>query len=307
MALWKPVPKDVHLDASALASHIGRQATVRARDEEARLLYVGVTRARDHVVFAPPAKGSLDWISVLDGNGDAHVELPRAAPGRIRTGDATFPTSVAVLSSDEEPVPRTVAPAYVRVTKAAVERPALHRRPSSAADEHAYRIVERIEFGPRLPLVGEADMRLVGEAVHAVLAADLPAAAGEARLARAQAILDRWGVHQVAVVDVLAACDRLSTELARRWPEGRVHREVPVSAHLADQLVNGRIDLLVEHETGFAIIDHKSFPGSRDLWEARAVGYGPQLGLYAEALGRARPGAASELFVHMPIAGRFCA
>src|SRR5690606_26491875 len=77
--------KDVHLDASALASQIGRQATVRARDEEARLLYVGVTRARDHVVLAPPAKGSLDWISVLDGNGDAHVDLPRAAPGRIRT------------------------------------------------------------------------------------------------------------------------------------------------------------------------------------------------------------------------------
>ena len=67
--------------------------------------------------------------------------------------------------------------------------------------------------------------------------------------------------------------------------------------------VSGRIDLLAEHEAGFAVIDHKSFPGSRDTWEARAVSYGPQLGLYAEAIEAAVGQACDGLYIHMPIVG----
>lgn len=72
---------------------------------------------------------------------------------------------------------------------------------------------------------------------------------------------------------------------------------------LGDQLVSGRIDLLADHGTGFAVIDHKSFPGSRDTWEARAVSYGPQLGLYAEALEAAAGRPCDGLYIHMPIVG----
>ena len=293
--------KDVHLDASALASPLGVEAAARARDEEARLLYVGVTRARDQVVFAPPAKGALGWLSVLDG-GAVHVELPRSASDRILVGGAAFDAEVALLSADEQTAARDVRPSFVRVLRFPVDRAPLHRRPSDAVGG-AWRVAERIQLGPRLPMVGQPDMRLLGEAVHAIAAADNRGMAPEARLARASAILGRWGVHQVAPVDLLDACDRLADVIARRWPSAKVLREVPVSARLGDQLVSGRIDMLVEHAAGFAILDHKSFPGSQSTWDERAEEYGPQLGLYAEALERARPGRATELFVHMPVVG----
>jgi ATP-dependent exoDNAse (exonuclease V) beta subunit len=125
------------------------------------------------------------------------------------------------------------------------------------------------------------------------------------RLAQAQAILDRWGVHQVAAQDVLGANERLLSEISRRWPNATVRRETPIAARIGDQVVTGRIDLLVEHEFGFAVIDHKSFPGSPDSWDARATAYGPQIGLYAEALDKARPSAKIEIFVHMPVVGGF--
>ena len=67
--------------------------------------------------------------------------------------------------------------------------------------------------------------------------------------------------------------------------------------------MRGRIDLLVEYDEGFAIVDHKSFPGAPDTWESRALAHGAQLDLYAEALARARPDPPSGLFVHMPIVG----
>ena len=295
--------KDVLLDEAALASPLGQEAAVRARDEEARLLYVGVTRARDHLVFAPPAKGDLKWLGVLDGAQPGHVTLPRAEGNPVQAGREAFPARTATLASDDTPIVRPIAEPFVRVSRPPSTRPPLHRRPSAADDGEIYAVVEKIELGPRLALTGNPDMTRLGEAVHAIIAADRAVKPHADRLARAQATLDRWQVHQVAAQDVLGASDRLSAHLGSRWPNGKLHRETPVSARLGDQLVKGRIDLLVEHAAGLAVIDHKAFPGSRDSWEARAAEYGAQLALYAEALDKARPGSPCELYIHMPIVG----
>lgn len=295
--------KDVHLDASGPASPLGVQAGVRARDEEARLLYVGMTRARDQLVLASPVTGSLGWISVLDGAGGPHLHLPRAEGQPITCGDATFASGVATLSASAEPEERVVAPSFVRVARPPVERAELYLRPSSSGGYTDYRVVERVKLGPRIPFLGPPEMRMLGEAMHAIVAADHGDGQRGTRLERAQAILDRWGVHQIAAEDALGACDRLWAEAARRWPDAALHRECPVSARVGDQLVRGRIDLLAERAEGFAIVDHKSFPGAPDSWEARAIVHGAQLALYADALAKVRPGAASELWVHMPVVG----
>jgi ATP-dependent exoDNAse (exonuclease V) beta subunit len=146
-------------------------------------------------------------------------------------------------------------------------------------------------------------MLSLGEAVHAIFAADRADEPASVRLAKANRILERWGVHQVQAQDVLDACDRLHKHLGGLWPSGRLYRETPVFARLGDQLVSGRIDLLADHDAGFAVIDHKSFPGSRDTWDARAVSYGPQLGLYAEAIEAAVGRSCDGVYIHMPIVG----
>lgn len=295
--------KDVHLDASGPASPLGVQAAIRARDEEARLLYVGMTRARDQLVLAPPSKGALGWISVLDGAGGAHMELPRSDGQPVTAGDASFDAGVATLAAAADPEQRVIAPSFVRVARPLVERAELYRSPSSGGGTAEYRVIERVKLGPRIPFTGSPDMRMLGEAIHAIVAADSGDEPPEVRLERAQAILGRWGVHQIAASDAVAACDRLWSEIAKRWPDAVLHRECPVSARIGNQLVRGRIDLLVERLEGFAIVDHKSFPGGPDSWEGRAIVHGAQLDLYAEALARARPSAASELWVHLPIVG----
>lgn len=295
--------KDVRLDETALASPLGQEAAIRARDEEARLLYVGVTRARDHLVFAPPAKGDLKWLEVLDGAQPGYVTLPRTEANTVQAGQNAFPARTATLASDDAPIVRLVIEPFVSVSRPPSTRPPLHRRPSAADDGETYIVVEKIQLGPRLALTGTPDMTRLGEAVHAIIAADRVGMPHPDRLARAQAILDRWQVNQVGTHDVLDASDRLFAHIDSRWPDGRLHRETPVSARIGNQLVDGRIDLLVEHDGGLAVIDHKAFPGSRDSWETRAAGYGPQLALYSEALDKARPGIPCELYVHMPIVG----
>jgi ATP-dependent exoDNAse (exonuclease V) beta subunit len=295
--------KDVGLDEAALTSPLGQQAALRAKQEETRLLYVGVTRARDYVVFAPPAKGELKWLQVLDEAAPGHIALPSGANNVLTAGAESFTARLSPLAVDDALVAPVVRPAYVRLTRKVRDRPALHRRPSGEAGAGTFVVVEKVQLGPRLPFVGTPDMLSLGEAVHAIFAADRVEAPRHDRLAKANRILDRWGVHQVQAQDVLDACDRLHQHLGGLWPNGHLHRETPIFARLGDQLVSGRIDLLAEHEAGFAVIDHKSFPGSRDTWDARAVSYGPQLGLYAEALETAVGRPCDALYIHMPIVG----
>jgi ATP-dependent helicase/nuclease subunit A len=65
--------------------------------------------------------------------------------------------------------------------------------------------------------------------------------------------------------------------------------EVPfLAANDAGQRVVGIIDLLLETDTGWVIIDHKSFLGRRADWTAKALSYSGQLAMYRDALFRVK-------------------
>lgn len=297
-----PQPCDA-LEQAALTSEPGKLAVQRARGEDTRLLYVGMTRACDYLIFAPPEKDGAGWLGVLDTAAQPHMQLPGAFGGAIVAGAGSFPVRYARFEPEEAAMLRSSTPTYVRFPNPAVARPPLFRTPSLEATQASYKVVERIQLGPRIPITGAPEMVLLGEAVHAIIAADDPNASPYTRLAKARATLDRWGVHAIRAEAVCEASDRLHAELARRWPGAVLLKEAPVHAQIGDQLVSGRIDLAVQHAAGYAIVDHKSFPGSRDQWDARAVSYGAQLDLYAEAVEAATGRPCQELFVHMPLVG----
>jgi ATP-dependent helicase/nuclease subunit A len=293
------------LEARAVGSVMGQAAWRRAVQEDTRLLYVGVTRARDYLVFAPPAKGILNWLKVLDApDGPPRLTFPLEGDNLIQVGDETFVADVQPLAAGDDAADRAIQQTFVR--PAAPERPAaapLHLRPSAAQGEAGWRIVETLDLGPRLRLDGVSDMASLGEALHAILAYDNPGRTLAVREADAQAILDRWGVAGFSARNALEASDRLYGALNQRWPTAQRRPEVPVTANLGEQLATGRIDLLIETAAGFAIIDHKSFPGSPDQWADRAIHYAPQLAVYAEAVQAATGRPCEELFIHMPIVG----
>jgi ATP-dependent exoDNAse (exonuclease V) beta subunit len=169
-----------------------------------------------------------------------------------------------------------------------------------------YRILERVDLGGRIPILGKPDMAIVGEAVHSILAADRPDALRADREAKAQRILQRWSVPAIDPRDAIVCADRLWRFLRERFPEARIRREVPVHAVLGTQIVNGRLDLIVEGEDWFVIVDHKSFPGAPDRWDAKALGYAPQLALYGRAAEIATGKASRGYLVHMPLVGVVC-
>jgi ATP-dependent helicase/nuclease subunit A len=296
--------KDTGLDGMAAASPTGVVAEQRAREEETRLLYVGMTRARDYLVLAPPA-GKDDWLRVLDTEaGQPQLRLPDAGAVVLRAGAGTFPVESLELTAPSEATAADPEPAFLAIPKPAPDPRPLHRRPSGESSASIFVVQDTADLGPRIPLTGTADMQRVGDAVHAILAADDPSRPPEARIALVREVLARWSVTQVDPAAVIAGADRLEAFNAARWPGARIRREVPVFARIDGQLVSGRIDLLVETEDGFAVIDHKSFPGGPHEWETHSLGHGPQLALYAKAIEVASGKPCRELWIHMVLGGR---
>jgi ATP-dependent exoDNAse (exonuclease V) beta subunit len=68
------------------------------------------------------------------------------------------------------------------------------------------------------------------------------------------------------------------------------------------QVLNGRIDLLLETEGGWVLIDHKSNPGAAEHWEQLAIDYGAQLSAYAHALHQASGRQVAEAWLFLPVA-----
>lgn len=302
--------KDVGLDAVAAATEEARRVAARDHAESTRLLYVGMTRARDYLILA--ARKKTTWLDTL-GNPQARpiMALPEAEGGQeVAVADGRHRITVHHLAVPEEEEIGTVAERLYAAPPAPEPRPAyppLRLVPSAAeADASADVALEApqiIEIGGRLPLVGQPDMTALGEAVHAFLAADRPHYDARRCLDLAGAILRRWQVTALAPEHLIEASDRLRRFLDERYPGARWRREVPVQGRRGLQRVEGRIDLLLDTGDGFILLDHKSFPGRFEQWPAKAASFRPQMDLYAEILAAATGKAVQAKLIHMPIVG----
>jgi ATP-dependent exoDNAse (exonuclease V) beta subunit len=145
-------------------------------------------------------------------------------------------------------------------------------------------------------------MQATGEACHRFFACDDRGLAPATRLELATDILRLWNAPHLAPADLIVASDRLQDFVTSRFNQAG-HREWPVHALDSDQIIAGRIDLLLELPDGFVVIDHKSFPGLIDVDGERLNAFAGQASLYARALTKITGKACKEYWLHQPIAG----
>lgn len=292
------------LDVAARTSRIGRRAAAATREEAVRLLYVGATRARDHLILVRQCSRPATWLSVLDTDTRPHVLLPPSAGDPIRVGIRHYPARWTTVQAREFPASRGPEIAYRTPERARRKLRPQRVRPSAAKFAIRHTILSAHDLGGRLVFgEGTAPDRL-GQVVHAFLAADPFKADHSQRLARARLVIQRWGVRgSMSPEDLLAAAERLWASIAGRFPLARVRREVPVHAALGGRVIAGRIDLLIDDGRRFVLIDHKCLAGATDHLEARAAEHGPQLRLYARAVTLATRMECVGTFLHLPFAG----
>jgi len=294
--------KNTGLDEAAALSEAGVRETEAERLERVRLLYVGATRARDYLVFARAEDDAKrEWLHELrDAEGHPLIRFDEDA---IMVGGQRFDARCTTPAAPSSDAPTVVESEYAPPIVPPAAHPPRVLRPSASAFEAVVAIAETVRVGPRLPLVGEPDMNAVGEACHGFFACDDSERPAERRQAQAAALLRAWGVPQLAAHDLVAASDRLTTFLAKRYPGAVGMHEWPVHAAVGHQVIRGRIDLLVETDDGFVLIDHKSFPGTVDPESERLAAFAGQVGLYAQAVELATGKPVVAAWMHQAVVG----
>ena len=314
------------LAVAAEASDVGRAVNDREEAERARLLYVGFTRARDHVVLAvrvTKGEAKAGWLDELRTTRDEPVVvLPTAVDGsgaatvglRDESGDTIeIAARCWTLTPDApEQIVEASTPRWFASVAPAPRAP-YWIAPSRAADEWTEVVVPTVgtieRLGDRLPVGSTKGVEsdVVGTAVHNFLAADVEGLSAEARLAIASRILG--GAELLAVfapATLLEAGDRLRAWVDQRFPGARWLREVPIAAHVGEvggeRRVDGTIDLLLETAEGVVVVDHKSYVGGAGAWPEKAGEFGAQLGAYAEVVRHAGK-RVHGVFVHFPVGG----
>jgi ATP-dependent helicase/nuclease subunit A len=103
--------------------------------------------------------------------------------------------------------------------------------------------------------------------------------------------------------DILAMTDRFRERLLAEFQPKSALVEVPFKyTNASGQRLAGFIDLLLETDRGWVIIDHKSFPGPREAWPAKTLSFSGQIASYQSALAATGYQLASA-WVHFAVGG----
>jgi ATP-dependent helicase/nuclease subunit A len=242
--------------------------------EENRLLYVGMTRAKRHMVLSysvtPKRKGG-PWAQLLARRlfdpADARVRIMTAdlAPELIHAPppDAVLPTNVYIDKTPrQDQRDSTASITDISVFAQCPRKYFLSRYIGWDAGSRSFVDIEESE--PR-PDRGELDASEVGTQVHAILA----------------------GLHvESPVPDAVDLADRFRTsQLAKRaLRASRKQHEHDFVISIEGLVLRGQIDLWFEHNRDIVLIDYKTDQVRRPIDPRRVHAYALQLQLYAIAL-----------------------
>ena len=291
---------------AAEASDIGKAMHADALAESKRLLYVGLTRARDMnvlVSFVRKSGPGRGWVEEIPG---AAQFLFGATATMVLPGGQQVARATKSWAKDDcaaEPPAQVPQDRHWFVRRPRATAKPLWHRPSSAAGGQ-FSVVQTEAVGVRIALAGKPDMANLGTALHLCLARS--GVRGKVAPDEVDRILSAWGVAKsVDRAAVIAQLTCFQEWLHKRWPGSPVLVEVPIETDGPDGTrVRGRIDLLVETPRGWVLVDHKANPGGSDRDDDLAQAHGPQLASYAGALLAATGKPVVERWLYLPVAAR---
>ncbi|MBO0685413.1 MAG: PD-(D/E)XK nuclease family protein, partial [Candidatus Dormibacteraeota bacterium] len=258
-------------------------AAERERDlqeaEALRMVYVAVTRARDHLVL------SL-WRGeqAADSHAAQLAESVGSFEGFTRL-DLGGPDDGAVVASPQKAPSDEATAAHAAGEESWLEG----RRTLLAA-----RAGPRLETATGLagpdegePTGGGKAGTALGRAVHAILqVVDLSTLEGLDDLARAQAEAEQIPDQANEVADLVrAACE--SAPVREAVASNRYWREVPVGGRVDGTILEGVVDLLYETDEGLVVVDFKTDRVAAGDIDSRMEQYRPQGEAYRQLVGQA--------------------
>jgi len=241
-----------------------------------RLLYVGMTRARDYLVLTRFKNKEQAWFNL--GTNDADI-MTTGIPVHTDTIEDTR----AEFSFDYDEQEYTPGLFFEKRGSERQDNPK-YISPSSLEGKEGVSVKVVQDTGHRIRLAGIEDETLLGTCLHDILYLG-PAVTEE----KVRSILDRHGLTgRVDVQDILTAVADLDRFITSLGPD-KIYRELPLRMGKEGHVWTGSADMVLEFPDHLVLIDFKSFPGQvseiLDLGSRHFAGmYEGQMEKYAEML-----------------------
>jgi len=289
-------------------SEIAKMFRAAAIEEEKRLLYVSMTRARDLLIFAQGGKSTPDsWINTISADWLRGEE--KANQLVLPSGDS-IPCEHWSIEAPAAAKPVREENTFVHWFKVGAEnigakqmRLPLKFNPSSAAKIDC-KVVDAVEVGKRMSLKAGVDMAQLGTAIHGCIGAHFTDPAAPITETEIAAILQHMDVgDSIQPLELLGQIEAFGSWIRSKWPDAVPYAETPTVMRMpSGQLLQGRIDFLLKVSGGWILIDHKSSPGGVDRWDAMAQEYAGQLAAYRDAIEKASGERVLESWLFLPVA-----
>ncbi len=308
--------KNTRLDTQINESEAQKIAHRLALEEEARLLYVGITRARDYLIMPTTRKvestawlnrvfhkGKNDEITLLEGN-ESRFEWQSKS---LTQGYEEFfyPKNTAFANA-----PNAETVYFIETAKGKIEHTPYRIDNENERFQPPLPFVIQDEYGKKIITTDTADTdtapRPLIKAVHAFFAADRPTYSPTTRHTMANDLLQRLDLgERMTVADLLAQGTAWRRWLVQQF--GAAHQlqtRYPVRWHtLRGRLFDATIDNVVEYADGCALIQHNYFIGDARKCRTEAMRQATVLGYARTAWLAANPAASVTCYVHFPMLG----
>jgi ATP-dependent exoDNAse (exonuclease V) beta subunit len=296
-----------------------KDAVEKSIMESQRLMYVGMTRARDALVLSMRKKETkkdgltlnTGWLDELtNASGNTFLKFPAETGKQMVTlGKASIPIDTYEFTADDTGSAHAHEEENYLAALAGKlgDYPPVRVSPSglTVKDEDLKDIDIQVaaDFGQSIKITGKSDMTLLGNAIHGFFAVDTYGLSTVRQTGIASGLLQRWGVEQaISPDDLLAAGNKLKSFIETNYPEAKILRECPISLRNAqNQRVQGWVDIILELPEGYVVIDHKSYSGKNPQEYVKK--YVPQLVLYKDAIEKATGKKVIKTLLHLPLLG----
>jgi ATP-dependent helicase/nuclease subunit A len=283
--------------------------------EDKRLLYVAVTRARDHLIVPVASQPDKEGPMLFDLLPSLPTWDESLAGAQVDGCHLFDRTKLAALPDDEPPLPEEASADAVDV--ALEERSgwesAQENLRATARDELAVHTATKDEGDDPIPAAlagaddrpliaggGEAPPRLKGEALHKALElVDLHAPEQLEQIVPAVCAIAGIADAADEVLEMALAC-LASPVVARALAADELWREVPYTLRVSDGYATGRIDLVFREGDQLVVADWKSDAVGPGTAAAAAESHRPQAGAYVRGLERAAAMSVAEVVFVFP-------
>ena len=260
--------------------------------QAARLLYVGMTRARDYLISVSASEKKLDWLGDLGIESKISCNLPAGTPVQVwgpASPEACYEQIEAIEVGGVEGEEKGIS--LIPLSDEHPEYKPLFLAPSSAEMDLSgvtAEVVDNLTGNVRMKLGEFGDKAAeMGSCIHNVFEVYRK---GEDNVRSAKYLIGQYGFEEViAPQEVIASADALFAFLEAKYgPAVEILRELPFMMDLEGQIVRGEIDLVWKTAKGCVLLDYKNYPGSVDYCNPDSEDFtghfAPQLSIYAKAL-----------------------